>query len=89
MTCTSDSGAGGSVLPGGWFGEIPTQRSVEESTTYAFANGSILKNMGKKVFEGYNEEGNNIHVEWLAGSTHDKIVVQCGPVDGSRSSRGI
>jgi hypothetical protein len=64
MTCTSDSGAGESVLPDSWFPEIPTQKSTESNTTYASADGNILQNRGKKTLEGYNAEGKKVRMEW-------------------------
>ena len=63
-TCTSDSGAGESVLPHDWFPEIKAQKSSESATTYASADGSILQNKGRKTLEGYNAEGNKVRMEW-------------------------
>ena len=64
LTCTSDSGAGESVLPKDWFPEIPKQVSEEAGTTYAAANGTVLKNEGKKTIEGFNSHGKKIKLEW-------------------------
>ena len=50
-TCTSDSGAGESVLSYDCFPEIKAQRSSESGTTYASADGSTLQNKGRKTLE--------------------------------------
>lgn len=76
LTCTSDSGAGESVLPEDWFPEIPKQVSEESGTTYAAANGSVLRNEGKKVIEGYNSAGKKVRLEWqLANVTKPLLSV--------------
>ena len=64
LTCTSDSGAGESVLPCDWFPEISAERSEESSTTYASANGSILPNKGKKSLKGFTDEGKRMQMNW-------------------------
>ena len=76
LTCTSDSGAGESVLPEDWFPEIPKQVSEESGTTYAAANGSVLRNEGKKVIEGHNSAGKKVRLEWqLANVTKPLLSV--------------
>ena len=64
LTCTSDSGAGESVLPASWFPEVPSQQSEESNTTYVAANGSALPNQGKKTLEGVNANGARVRMEW-------------------------
>lgn len=64
LTCTGDSGAGESVLPREWFPEVPAQRSEEETTSYAAADGTLLPNEGKKVLMGYNESGKRVQMQW-------------------------
>ena len=49
LTCTTDTGAGESVLPHDWFPEIKAQKSSESATTYASADGSTLQNKGRKT----------------------------------------
>jgi hypothetical protein len=64
LTCTSDSGAGESVLPQSWFPEVPAQRSEEANTTYVAANGTAIPNQGKKTLDGVNANGARVRMEW-------------------------
>ena len=64
VTCTSDSEAGESVMPREWFPEVPIQKSSEVHSTYASADGSVLRNHGRKVLEGFNPGGAKVRMEW-------------------------
>jgi hypothetical protein len=64
LTCTSDSGAGESVLPKTWFPEIASEMSDECNTSYASADGTLLANEGMKVLSGYTMDGKKIKMNW-------------------------
>ena len=57
LTCTSDSGAGESVLPKNWFPEVESRKSEEHNTSYAAADGTLLAHGGKKTFNGLTTSG--------------------------------
>ena len=72
-TCTSDSGAGESVLPASWFPEVSPQQSEESNTAYVAANGSALPNQGKKTLEGVNANGARVRMEWRLASVTEPL----------------
>ena len=83
LTCTSDSGAGESVLPCDSFPEIGAERSEESSTTYASANGSILPNKGRKSLNGFTD--GQAHAYELAACGRDPAPGKYREADGQGS----
>jgi hypothetical protein len=64
LTCTSDSGAGESVLPKNWFPEVECKKSEEHNTSYAAADGTLLPNEGKKTLTGLTTSGKKMRMDW-------------------------